>query len=238
MVDTKENYTPFYGYYSPKYPNFFDYKLFENKEKRNIILKKIKIWYGTPSVKENPEHIKGSGVLGIETEYHNIVNGKRIISESHCGKLDSNDIVIKNIELKDGDFITKFFLCFNEMITYIKFVTKRGDILEIGKYQKTLEKQANFNDEKYPHMILNFYGYYNDYGLRAIGCSHIERKKFIFLHLFGLFQLRHILKTDNKKKEFWSNEEEIKKLSPDMQTVVRLCLIPDSPFFGVIAFCC
>lgn len=236
LMNDENSFIPFIGTISIDFNKFDDKQILEGENSNYIRLNKVKIWQGTPSVKNGTENVRGKGILGFETEYQDVLTGKKINSGSHCGLLNSNDIVTKVLELNNADYIREFHLCFEDIITYIKFITKQGQILEIGNYEKNLEKKLVFNEDINPHMISYFYGCYNDYGIRAIGCKQILRKKYIFMHLFGIFQLRHLLKTDENKKNLYSDKSELKKLSLEMEAVARLCLLPDSTFFSIISF--
>ena len=86
-------------------------------------------------------------------------------------------------------------------------------------------------------MIQSFHGYFNEYGLRAIGCTHLKRRNYFFLNLIDVFRFRHLLKTNEKEKEKWT-EEKIKALGFQEKAFIRLCLLPDSQFSCVIQFCC
>ena len=158
-------------------------------------------------------------------------------TEIHSGTLSCGDIITKELILNEGDYITKFNICYNDIISYIKFTTKKNQILELGNYDKNCEKTLPFNDEKTPHMIQSFHGYYNEYGLRALGFIHLKRQNYFFLNLIDVFRLRHKLKINEEEKNKWT-EEEIQKLNYNERAFIRLCLLPDSQFSTVTKFCC
>lgn len=227
--------SPFYGFYSLNYNKFIDKDIVEPKYQNHIRLVKVKIWYGTVSPKIESEKIYGKQILGIQCEYHNSINGNRIKTELHCGSLNSNDIIIKELDLSQ-EFISKFYICYNDIILYIKFITNKGNILEVGNYNKDCEKTIPFNIEKDMNMIHSFYGYYNEYGLRALGCIHLKRKNYFFYKLFDVFRFRNFLKHKNEEREKWT-EDKIKQLEYQNEAFIRLCLLPDSQFYCIIQFC-
>lgn len=229
---------PYLGYICQEFNKFVDREIFESKYHKFIRLTKVKIWYGTVDDKiQINENINGKFILGIQCDYHNSITGEIKQTKMNCGKLTSPDIITKDLELTKGDYITKLYICYNDILSYIKFITKQGQILELGKYDKDCEKTINFNDDKYPHMIQSFYGYYNDYGLRALGCIHIKRKNYFFLNIIDVFRYRHYLRTNEKEKEKWTNEK-ISELNYTEKAFIWLCKLPDRQFSIVIQFCC
>ena len=228
---------PFLGFYHRDCKKFIDKEIFEPQYHKYIKLNKVKIWYGPcPEIKDGKENIRGNNILGIQCEYSETITGKKKETEMHCGTLSSNNIITKELELVEGDYITKFYICYNDIISYIKFITKREKFLEIGQYDKNCEKTITFNSDKYPHMIQSFHGYFNDYGLRALGCIHLKRKNYFFLNLIDVFRYRHFIKHNEKEKEKWT-EDQINNLKYEEKAFLKLCLLPDSQFSSVIKFC-
>ena len=86
-------------------------------------------------------------------------------------------------------------------------------------------------------MIHSFVGYYNPYGLRALGCKFIKKKDFILINLMGVLRLRHVFKINEKEKEKWEDPNELHKLSLAMRTIAKLCQLPDAQFASVMRFC-
>ena len=86
-------------------------------------------------------------------------------------------------------------------------------------------------------MIHSFVGYYNTYGLRALGCKYILKKDFILINLMGILRLRHIFKINEKEKEKWEDPKELNKLSTEMKAIAKLCQLPDAQFASVMKFC-
>ena len=86
-------------------------------------------------------------------------------------------------------------------------------------------------------MIQCFFGYYNIYGLRALGCKYISKKNFMLISLMGILRLRHVFKTNEEERKKLENPEELNKLNKKMQAVTRLCALPPKTFSNVIQFC-
>ena len=229
--------TPNFGYYHQQCTKFDDLNIFDHQYQNFMKLSKVKLWYGSTKIDDNDESINGKFILGIQCDYHNPINGEKKETEMHCGSLKSNDIEILSLELNEGDYINKLYLCYNEVISYIKFESKKGKVLELGQYDKDCEKTIDFNTDKYSHMIHSFHGYFNKYGLRALGCVHLKRRNYFFLNLIDVFRFRHLLKIDITEREKWT-EEKIAKLGYEEKAFIRLCLLPDSQFSCVIKFCC
>ena len=229
---------PYLGFYHKQCTKFVDREIFKPQFQNYIRLIKVKMWYGTISDKiKGNEHISGKSILGIQCDYHNSITGEKKQAQMNCGSLNSFDIVVKDIELIDGDYITKFYICYNQVISYIKFITKKEKVFEIGQYNKDCEKTISFNNDETPHMIQSFQGYYNEYGLRALGCIHIKRQNYFFLNLIDVFRFRHLMKTNENERKNWT-EDKINNLNVSEKAFIKLCLLPDSQFSIVIKYCC
>ncbi len=227
---------PLLGLYHQECKKFDDKELYEQQYRKFMRLVKVKLWYGTTTgSKENISQNKY--ILGIQCDYQNTLNGEKKKTEMHCGTLNSYDIITKELELNEGDYICKFYICFNDIIQYIKFVSKKEKILEVGNFDKSCSKTIKFNLDESPHMIKHFYGYYNEYGLRALGCIHLKRKNYYFLNLIDVFRYRHVLKTNSIEKKKW-DDKKINKLGYFEKAFLKFCLLPDAQFFYVVQFCC
>ena len=225
---------PLLGFYHQKCNKFNDSSLF--KVHHNYIkLTKVKIWYGeTPSNLDN-EQIHGKCVLGIECEYQNILTGEKAV-DRHCGNLSKSEFTTHELDLKEADYIYKFEICFNDVIRYLEFQTKNEKKLIAGIYDKDSAKTINLSSENNMNMIQYFFGYFNEFGLRALGCTYLNRNRYFFLMLVDYFRYRWILKNNEEEKNRWT-EQEIAKLGYFEKTSIKLCLLPKSLFFCVIKFC-
>ena len=234
MLEKKYDNTPVYGFIPREKTRFCDKEIFGDDLWKYVILKKIKIWYGTP--KSGDENVKDKCVLGIQCEYRDTVTGNKTTTEEHCGERIGDDIEVKEYELQENDFFTKFYIDFDYAVTHLKFSTKMEKSIEVGKEKEDTKKTVEINDMK-DAMIHSFVGYYNTYGLRALGCKYILKKDFILINLMGVLRLRHLFKVNEKERKKWEDPNEIKKLSFEMQAVAKLCLIPDAQFASVMRFC-
>ena len=234
MLAEKYDNTPVYGFVPREKTRFCDKDLFGDDLWKYVTLRKIKLWYGSP--KSGDENVKDKCVLGIQCVYQDIVSGQKTTTEQHCGDISGDDIEVKELELKDNDFFTKFNIDFDTAVTHLKFTTKNGETIEVGKEKEDTKKTVEFNDVK-DTMIHSFVGYYNPYGLRALGCKFIFKKDFILINLMGVLRLRHVFKINEKEKEKWEDPNELNKLSLEMRTIARLCQLPDAQFASVMKFC-
>jgi hypothetical protein len=235
MQKEKYSTTPCYGYVPRIKYEFKDAELFGSEMWKYQILNKVKFWYGTP--KPGNDNLKSKIILGIQCVYMDSISGNKKTTEQHCGDLSKEDIEIKELELKEGDFFTNIFIDFDCAITHIKLKTKDNNVIEVGEEKEENKKIVVINTEKNIQMIQTFFGYYDTYGLRALGFKYISRKNFLLINLMGVFRLRHIFKTNEKEREKWKNPDNLKKLNYKMLTVVKVCLLPDKTFFNVIQYC-
>ena len=221
--------SPSYGMINPmESKRFNDMKLFIGKSYLFTKLKKIKVWFGTPSDKSKQNNKKA--ILGIETEYK-LIKGK---SKRHLGSITSNDVVTAEVKLKDStDFFTKLYLCVEDVITFIKFMTKKGNVLEIGHCDKNTMKEISLNNDQDPSIIQTLHGYYDDTGLRALGARYIQAKRFYFINNMDILGIRYKYQKDKKFREKWENEENINKLDNSMKAIIKLAVLPNNTF-GVI----
>jgi len=221
--------SPSYGMIeSKKSTRFNDMKLFTAKLYLFTKLKKIKVWFGTPSDKSKAN--KGKVVLGIEAEYK-FLNNK---PKRNLGAITSNDVETAEVKLKDNtDFFTKLYLCVEDVITFIKFMTKKGNVLEIGKCDTKTMKEISLNNDKDPSIIQTLHGYYDDTGLRALGARYIQAKRFYFLNNIEVLAIRYKYKRDKKFREKWEDEKNQSKLDISMRAIIKLAVLPENTF-GVI----
>ena len=237
MIAQRLKLTYCYGYMPRERTYFKDCNLFSPEEKKYITISKVKLWYGKAKY-ENKYSNNDKIILGIQCEYINILTGAKIITEPHCGQFLNDNVEMKELELKNNDYIYKLFLNFDKGITYIKMVTKKGNILECGIDKEDTRKTIGINFEREPHMINSFLGYYNDFGLNALGFYYISRKDFILINILDIFRLKHLFKINEEEKKKWENPDEIKKLSLEMQAIVKLCNLENNLFNRIIQYYC
>ena len=224
--------SPSYGMIeSGKSIRFNDMKSFKAKTYFFTKLKKIKVWYGTPSDQSKAENRKV--VLGIEAEYK-LLKSKPI---RNVGKIASYDVITSEVKLKDNtDFFTKLYLCVEDVITYIKLMTKKGNVLEVGQCDNKTKKEISLNNDKDPSIIQTLHGYYDNTGLRALGARYIQANRFYFLNNMDILIIRYKIKVDKKFKEKWEKEENLKKLDIGMRAIIKLSKLPDNTFGTIFKY--
>ena len=138
FIENKYNSTPMFGVIAMKDKiRFNDCDIFKGDTWKYSILKKIKLWWGSPNQKEIS---KTKTLLGIQCKYKNIITGEEKESLIHSGQLSSSDTIVKDIELKPGEYFNKFYIGFDYEISYLKFETNNNLFLEFGnKINKMME---------------------------------------------------------------------------------------------------
>ena len=234
IIESKYCTTPIYGIISKDAKKFNDCDLFKGELWKYAVLKKIKIWWGTPKKEENIPSIKT--LIGIQCKYKNIMTGEEIESEVHCGKIESNDIAVQEISLKENDYFNQFHIGFDNFISYIKIMTKNEEVIEFGKPIKEEIKKVKLNMEKEPNMVQCFVGYYNENRVTALGCKYIKKKDFIFLNLMDILRLRHFFKNNENEKAKWENNNLLDQHKLFIKAVAKLCLLPDGLFNIILTY--
>ena len=233
FIEKKYNITPMFGIIPMKEKmRFNDCDLFKGDLWKYAILKKLKLWWGSP---EKKEISKIKTLLGIQCVYQNIMTGEKKESLIHSGKLSSSDIIVKDIELKDGEYFHKFYIAFNYEISYIKFETNLNSFIEMGTKNDGEIKTVKLNNGK--NMIQCFIGYYNKDRILSLQCKYISLKNFNFIYLMDILRLRHFFKINQKEKDKWSNNLFLNKnKNTYIKAVAKLCLLPDNQFFCIIKY--
>ena len=229
--------TSYLGLINPNHTKFVDEELFDEIHRNYIKLKKVTIWYGFPGeeYKKKNEIINGQNILGIQCQYLNSINGEIKSTGINGGKMTDANLLVKELELSNGDYITKFVICFAHIISYIKFETKNNKILEVGTFNPNLSKTLKLNSEKERNMLLSFYGYYNECGLRALGCKYITRENYIWFFFMNHLRYKHYLNKNKEEEKKWT-EEKIKSLNYYEQVFIRMCLLPTVLFFNIVKY--
>ena len=80
-----------------------------------------------------------------------------------------------------------------------------------------------------------FHGNYNKY-LTALTPVLIERETYLKILFEGYFLLKAFLRK-KEKREIILKKMENKEFSDDEIALIRVCLLSDNPFNGVIKFC-
>ena len=233
--DILEKYdeTPIYGYLPKERTKFCDQELFGEGLWKYVILRKIKLWYGSP--KSGDEKLKDKCVLGIQCVYQDLKTGNIKTTEQYCGELSADDIEVKELELKNNDYFNKFNIDYDCVIYHLKFTTRKGELIEVGNETEFTKKTVLMNDLD-DVMIHSFVGCYNTYGLRTLGCKYIKRKDFIYIHFLGFLRLRHLFIINDEERKKWEDPKELSKLSIEMKAIAKLCNFPDENFISVLKY--
>ncbi len=226
--------SPSYGLINKKFTRFNDLNLFKTKSYLFTKLNKIKIWYGPATVKEINKQPKV--ILGIEPNYtflgKNDEKPKRYLAPISSNKVEVKELALKN----NSDYFCKMHLCVEDIITYIKFESHKGEVLEIGNFDQNTYKNISFNNDTNPHLIQTLCGCYDDAGLRALGVRHIQANKFFFVNNMDILALRYKVRHDNKFKEHWENQKNLNNLNVEMKAIIKLVFLPDNQFGFVFKY--
>ena len=72
-------------------------------------IKYIKIWFGSPP------HKKGiQSLLGLEVKYINLLTGKIKETRYQGAKIEGDDVITNELELKEGEYFTKINFIFSD----------------------------------------------------------------------------------------------------------------------------
>ena len=234
MSKDKIKYTICYGFIESDNPNqknlICSRDLFSDNLFSTTTIKSIKLWFGSP-----PEKKDIKSLLGIQVKYINYLTGEKKETNYQGAKIEGTDIETKELEIKEGEYLSQFNLIFREYITYIKFGTK-NNVIEFGNYNKDNElsslKELNLEN----NVILNIKGFMSLNGIRCIGCDYISHKDFFFIRTMDIFILRHRVKKNKKYIDKYSNHAEIDKLNDEMKFFLKICSLPDTPFQKIVKY--
>ena len=93
-------------------------------------------------------------LLGIKVEYINYITCEKKETNYQRAPIEGIDVKVKELDIEEGDYLSKFNIGFDEYITHIKFKTKKGNYIEYRIIADN-EKQSvdAFNEEN--NIILN-----------------------------------------------------------------------------------
>lgn len=231
MFEDKIQYTYTFGYDEDvAKPIICNEDLFEKKLLTSTTIKSIKIWFGTPSGKNDIRTL-----LGIQIEYINYLTGEKKNTAYQGVPIESSNIEIKELIIGDGKHLSYFNIMFHEYITYIKVGTK-DKFIEFGNYEK--DKQLGILEEinTNNNIIINIKGKISKNGIRCIGCDYMSYDIFFLIRTQDLFRLRLKLKKDKKFREKYKNKKEVDKLSDEMKLILNVCNLAPTPFATLIKY--
>ena len=183
---------------------------------------KIIIWTG----EKNEDNV----MAGIEIYYRNILNGKWKECKESCGQKKKDKYEYK---IKPTEYLVNFRIWIGDDVIYkIYFNTNKGNEFEVGenKGEEIYIDQLNGNN-----IIMSFIGNYNNY-LTALGLLYIEKNKYLEILFTGYFQLKALLKKEEKKNEILEKAKKGEFKKEDL-ALIKTCLLPDNPFNGIIKYC-
>ena len=226
--------TNLFGIINPdneKKRRFDESKIFSEEMHYSILLDKIKIYFGTNKKGNN-------NFLGFESSYINYTNGQKLKGEYHGMDKTEENIEIKEMVMKEYEYINNFEFAFDNdfnYITYLKIISSKGNELEFGERPEKLTALINYKGD---NMIQFLWGYYdNDEGIKAIGFKYTSRKQFIFHRILPILGLRYKIIHD---KEFKNKIEKKNKLlikDISMIYLYRACKLPEAIFAKIIKYC-
>ena len=232
MYDDKIKYTIAFGYEekAPMKKLITSKDLYKESLFSTTTIKYIKIWFGSP-----PEKKDIKSLLGIEVKYINFLTGEKKGTKYQGAKIEGADVITQDLELKEGEYFTKFNLIFTDYITYLLIGTNKR-VIEFGDKNNgtLLNSLQELNAGKY--VILNLKGKYSENGVRCLGCDYMLFKDFLLLRAQDLFRIRNKLKNDKEFKSKFENKDELKKLSPEMILYLKVCKAPSLIFKSIISY--
>ena len=232
MSSKKVKSTYFFGFYGIENQNKEGLKgidLFPENIRYFTAIKSIKIWFGNP-----PEEKEKKSLLGIQILYLNYFTGERKLIEYQGAKIEDENVETKELYIKDDDYLSKFYIGFDQFITHIKFETKNGDFIECGTINDMYEKKSVNDVNEGKNIIINIRGYESPKGIRALGFDYMTYKNFFYNRLIDLFRLRH--KVNHEDKDKYKKPEEVEKLNYAMKCALKICQLPDTHFFCIIKY--
>jgi hypothetical protein len=212
---------------SEKY-RLIDNKLFTEQLRPSTSIKSIKIWFGAP--KSQPD-IKS--LLGIDVTYINYITGEKKETNYQGAPIEGSDVETKELIVKEGDYLSKFNIGFDQYVKHIKFGTLKGDKTEFGEIKEDIEKKLVNKLNEGNNIIINIKGYSSENGIRAIGYDYISLKEFCFIRWIDLFRIRNKLKDDNYKTEIQNKYNE---LNEKEKYFFRICSLPKVCFAAIIKY--
>lgn len=190
-------------------------------------IKFIKIWFGSPASKTDIKSL-----LGIQVKYINYITGEKKETSYQGAPIEGIDVEVKELDIQEGDYLSKINIGFDDYISHIKFTTKKGFTLEFGVITEN-EKQSVNEINGGNNIILNIKGYYSKNGIRAIGFGFISFKDFCFIRWIDLLRLRLKFKD---QKYYNKMSKEYPNLNDGMKCIFRVSNIADACFARILRY--
>jgi len=215
----KINYVPPFGYIQKGLKNFNDKKYVQKENIYQYRLSKIKIFKG-----------ENNSIIGIHSFFKNNKN-EEISGEEGYNK-EVNILETITLDIAPNDYLTNMNVWLDDdyHIKKLKFGTKKGKEVIVGEGGEA--KEVTYLNKDKENIILYLYGGYKEQ-LHNISCKYINNNHY-FGNIYGYFELRIKLKNENFKKLINSN---LKDLKYEDKILLSACLLPNSCFNIVMAFC-
>lgn len=214
--------------YAGKYGSIFKSDIFFNHNKelgKNYIYykpEKIIVWTG--------EKNDGNVIAGIEIWYRNILDGSRKKCQKSCGKKIKDKFVYI---IKPTEYLVNARIWIGDDSIYkIILKTNKGNEFEVGRDKG---EEIFIDDLDGNNILMSFIGNYDTY-LTALGFQYIEKKQYLDILFIGYFQLKALLKKEDKRKEILEKAKKGEYQKDDL-ALIKTCLLPDNPFNGIIKYC-
>ena len=233
MLMEKIKYTYIFGFIEKDGPGKEKLKtskeLFDEKLFPFTTIKSIKVWFGSLQEKTNFESL-----LGMEIVYLNYITGEKKNTKYMGAPIETQNVQIKELNIKEGQYLSKMNLGFVDYITYLKFTTNKGEYIEFGTKDNNEKNLSVVNSDN--NIILNLKGYTSPSGIRCLGCDYISYQDFFFNRSIDIFRLRTRLIRDEKYKKQYEDKNELSKLDNEMKLFLKVCQSPKNLFWNVIKY--
>lgn len=214
-------------FYTPKYGiNYLDSIQFDDHT-----------LFGTKYLQYKPEKIEFwtdeyGKITGIKTWFRSIVDGNIVNSGDNKG-LDSK--YKHTFEINSNEYLSlcRIWKIDNGPITQIMLQTNKGSQFQVGinEGEEIPIEEFNYGNK----IIVSFMGNYKK-SIESFGMHLVEKRDYMKAMFTGYFELKKILKKEQKRKEYIQKLNN-KEYSYEDEAIIRTCLLPTSPFSVVMKYC-
>ena len=231
MLDNKVKSSYLFGFIEKEGPDkeaIIGKELFPDHLQASTTIRSLKIWVGSPSGKNEIKTI-----LGIQVKYLNFITGQKKETKYQGAPIEGMDVEVLDLEIPEGDYLSKMNIGFDEYINHLKFTTLKHEKIEFGIIDDKTEKQSVSEINLDKNIILNIRGYYSKNGVRAIGCNYISFKDFCFIRWIDLFRLRHKCKDEKYKQDL---ESKYNNFNIVEKSFFKTCTFPEIIFAKILSY--
>ena len=134
--------------------------------------------------------------------------------------------------IKPTEYLVKVRIWIGDDSIYkIILKTNKGNEFKVGKNKG---EEIYVDDLDGNNILMSFIGNYDTY-LSALGFQYIEKKKYLDILFIGYFQLKALLKKEEKRKEILQKAKNGEYKKEDI-ALIKTCLLPDNSFNGIIKY--